>query len=195
MPPSQRASSTATSRPVNSDEETMTTTGIQKKLDALREQLLELKAERSQLEAAPVPRAEALEKLHTWLETERTRFHRGFNVRPFLDAKSDSTRFHLVLPKLTDGVTEADLICSAVATLGADALETVLTERLDAELAKQPPGLPQAERVKRLAAIDAELVQLERGEEQLIRESETAGLEIDRRSDADVRVVLGLDAA
>ena len=54
------------------------------------------------------------------------------------------------------------------------------------------PGLPAPERQARLREIDAQLSELEREEENLIRELAGAGVSIDRRPDADPRVLLGL---
>ena len=47
-----------------------------------------------------------------------------------------------------------------------------------------------AERRERVAALDSEIHELEIQEEALVSEAEEVGLEIDRRVDADPRIVL-----
>ena len=55
------------------------------------------------------------------------------------------------------------------------------------------PGLPAADRQRRLAEIDGELLKLARLEEQAIEAAAEGGLAIDRRPDADPRAVLGVE--
>lgn len=82
-----------------------------------------------------------------------------------------------------------DLLPVMVRLLGAAAVRKALTAGVDAI----PEGLPSDARAERLAAVTAELVDLQTKEENLIREAADAGQDIPRRPDAGARFVLALD--
>ena len=72
------------------------------------------------------------------------------------------------------------------------ALKTYLIALYDAALGDAKPGLPAAERRKRMVALDAEIFRLEVDEESICEELEAAGADVARRADADPRAQLGL---
>ena len=76
-----------------------------------------------------------------------------------------------------------------------EAIEEMLTKKIDEHLNEHAPRLPSAERPARLEQIQRDIRELELEEEAVIRAAEDDGIEILRRADADPLVVLGLDEA
>ena len=73
-----------------------------------------------------------------------------------------------------------------------DALEAYLIGVYDAQLGDATPGLPRAERGKRLADLAAQKFKLEQEEEELIEQLEAQGADVRRRPAADPIAALGL---
>jgi hypothetical protein len=82
-----------------------------------------------------------------------------------------------------------------VTTLFVPLLRPILREALvaqaEAAYDNSPAGLPADAREREFARLDEQLLALERAEEQALQVAEANGLAIDRREDADPRVVLG----
>lgn len=162
----------------------------------VRERRLALLAERERIANAPIPLDAAELALDAWLDeiaggvnfsvrslaypTWNSRPSLGFIRRPdtpMLDAQPAVMQvFSLLVASNRAGVR--DLFARAL----ADDLEGIET-------------VTNADRARRLGALDAEILAIERAEEQLIREAEVAGLPILRREDARPEIVLLSDAA
>ena len=87
-----------------------------------------------------------------------------------------------------DGAVNVAAMLAAL--LGPEALAAILCRHLP-EGGDGPTG---AERAERILELDRELIEAERAEERLIEASESAGVPIARRADADPRAVLGMHA-
>jgi hypothetical protein len=72
-------------------------------------------------------------------------------------------------------------------------VERIMADAMDAA-GEQSDALPQAEKTRQLAAIDAERLGLERAEEALIRRAAAGGLAIERRRDASPEATLAVGA-
>lgn len=82
----------------------------------------------------------------------------------------------------------ADLAPLLVALVGEKRVSTFLLADIDSV----PEGLNKAARAARLEAIEAELLDLETQEEQLIEQCEEEGIPVQRRADARPEIVLGV---
>ena len=67
-----------------------------------------------------------------------------------------------------------------------------LLQRIEPLLAAVPEGMPSAERSRRLAELDAQILAAEITEERVVEALEAAGVPVQRRADADPRAVLAL---
>ncbi len=74
-----------------------------------------------------------------------------------------------------------------------DQIRARLLHLYDEEVADAKPGLPAAERHKRLAELDAEILELGKAEEVLIERLEAEGVDVVRRPEADPRIALGIE--
>lgn len=92
----------------------------------------------------------------------------------------------LIMRPRADGAV--DLGPVLVAVLGPDVLAAALSRYVD----ELPPASAHAERATRLAEIAAELDRLEEAEEIEVCRLEQQGMQVDRRADADPRVVLAI---
>ena len=151
------------------------------RLAKLRAEIVQLGEERAKIEGASVPRDEALDLI------ERTISHNASRV--------GSTYGFLLRP----GTSPADLdlvpngqVASAFCSFLPDLVREKLIAEVDRNLAERPSGLPTEERPAALAEIDAAIRKLGVEEEQIITEAEAAGIELDRREDADPAIVLGV---
>ncbi|NTA46869.1 hypothetical protein G6L34_02020 [Agrobacterium tumefaciens] len=146
----------------------------------VRENIVAVSQERRRIELAPVPAAELAEKAVAGLDGMAAQGAPSFDPRirgrdPF---KLDH---HLTHP----GVGVAFLLFL---------FRDEIVERLTAIIGDDVPGaLTDADRGKLLAKADAKRLDLERQEEALIVEAAQTGLHIERRPDADVRAVLGVE--
>lgn len=89
-------------------------------------------------------------------------------------------------------ITAPVLLRLMLLLVGDQARETLIRQ-LEAHYAGVEVGLPADARAVRLRAIDAELAKLEATEESAIAAAEDGGLAIDRRPDASVEAVLGIN--
>ena len=74
-----------------------------------------------------------------------------------------------------------------------DQIRARLLHLFDEEVADAKPGLPAAERRKRLAELDGEILELGKAEEVLIERLEAEGVDVVRRPEADPRIALGIE--
>lgn len=155
----------------------------QKELAATREAIAALHAERGDLQRQHVSRDEALQALDRWIAK------RAAECDPSI---GNLLRGEGVLDLAAlDAGGRRDLE-PALCALVPDAIRQVVGERIDAALADQP-SIGSEDRQRRLDDIAAELLRLERDEEDLVQHLEADGVPTARRADADPRAVLGLD--
>lgn len=159
----------------------MTTT---QELEALRAEIVSSKAEIEATERASAPREEAIERIRAFVALEAAR------RPPAGKAFAHSTPARVTM--LPYGNSEE--VLSWLAAAVPEKLEELFLADVDARLAEAPAGLPAAEREERVSLLEARLRSLEAREERLLREAETAGVELDRRADADVEIIIATDA-
>ncbi len=160
----------------------MNTKNTIKQLAEMREQIAELQAERTEVQSALVPRDEALSLL------ERTIGHYSalapHHPEALLRPGASPTELFMILKASPNDF--ASYFCSIV----PDLVRSRFTEAIDELLEQRPPGLPVDERPAAIAKLDAAIRELELTEESLIADAGDAGIELDRRGDADPAVVL-----
>lgn len=153
-------------------------------LITLRKDMAKLTRQREDVEAAPVPKAEALTAVSHWLDELEERhmpspgaFTTGHvGDRPSL--------------KTADGSPLAGLFAAACREL----ILKTLDDHLD-DYYENRPSLSSEQKRQQLAKLDADILRLARLEESAIREAEAAGLPIRRREDAEPAIVLLTDEA
>lgn len=143
-----------------------TETTAQAQVDALRLQMVRLRAERGGLNLCANSPAEIEHAIEQTVAAWAIEAEMRFGAIPFRI-------------KVPPGSVELGPLL--VAAIGADAMR----ERLRKNAAALPVGTPIAEREKRIVEIEAELRTLGLEEERLISGSEQAGQRIARRWDAD----------
>lgn len=149
-------------------------------LAKLRAEIVQLGEERAKIKEDSVPRDEALEAIARAIE------HNASWVTPNYG----------VLVRPGANPAELDLVpngrvASALCSFFPDLVRNRLVEEVDRHLEERPPGIPTAERPAALAEIDAAIRKLGVEEEEIIVAAEAAGIELDRREDADPAIVLG----
>ena len=155
-------------------------------LDAQRDTIARLKEECEAVERARRPRAEAeaaareqIAQLgRAWTPTF------GNMATPGAHIAEASERFKLAVQR--------DPLAFAAA-IAPDRLLALVNASMD-DVYAQGDGLPEAERISRLAALRAELHTAELEEESIIRGLEAAGVPAFRRPDARPEIVLADDA-
>jgi hypothetical protein len=152
-------------------------TDVGAEIDRLRVDIGKVVAERTALAVAPVPLAEAAQRLDDHLDGLAAQWEPpvGDYVRPVY-APSGADSFSPYKP----------IVLLANLAPMRDALHA----RLRSVYERQPASVPSADRPARAADLATRQRQLELAEEQLILEAEQAGHLIARRPDADPRVVL-----
>ncbi len=165
---------------------------LQTKLDAIRGRIEKLVDEREEIEAAPIPRSEAEARIAAVVN--------ALFSNTVIDPGGPKERVDLDPGPagLLDGSFGAVGLMETLNRPGAiraifpDALKKYLIGIYDAALGDTKPGLPAAERRKRMADLDAEIFTLETEEEAVIEQLEAAGANILRRADASAIAQLGL---
>jgi hypothetical protein len=150
-------------------------------LEQLRANIVEFQEERAKIEKASVPREEALNLIERTIAHNASRSLVGYRV--------------LLCPG--ESVASLDLVpnghvAAALCSFFPDLIRSKLVAEVDRQLEEWPSGLPTAERPGAVAKLEAEIRELGVQEEALILEAEAAGIEIDRRGDADPRIVLSV---
>lgn len=172
-------------------------------VEATRARLAELRGELEIVRAAPIPSGEAKDIMRAHIEALAAK---GCpDVFPTLEGgQSPALAREMVPDVIVRGVDDAalavgqmrDTVDSAalIAWLHKDALIAKLEREIDS-VADDSSALTAEERRKRLHALRADILQVERDEESLIEAIERTGAPILRRADADPRAVLYLAAA
>jgi hypothetical protein len=155
------------------------------KLSAIRAQRVAKLAERATIAQFELSRHEAVARVRATLVAHEERGARATRHAWSTVLTGQPGQFFTVHVDRT--VNLGDLL---VPLLGVDAVLSALTRHLD-----DGDDLAKPERAARLAAFDAELLQLERAEEALIREIEAAGGLALRRADANPVVVLDVEVS
>ncbi|NVM90835.1 hypothetical protein FHT32_004492 [Variovorax sp. SG517] len=155
------------------------------KLTAIRAQRVAKLAERATIEQFELSRHEAVAKVRATLVAHEERGARAARHAWSNVLTGSHGQFFTVHVDRT--VSLGDLL---VPLLGVDAVLSALTRHFD-----DGDDLAKPERAARLAAFDAELLQLERAEEALIREVEAAGGLALRRANANPVVVLDVEVS
>lgn len=158
----------------------MTTT---QEIEALRADIVSAKAEIAETERASAPREEAIERIRSFVALEAAR--RPPAGRSF--AHATPARVSML------AYGNADEVLAWLAAAVPEKLQELFIADVDRRLAEAPAGLPAAEREERVAMLEARLRSLEAREERLLREAETAGVELDRRADAAVEIIIATD--
>ena len=149
-----------------------------RKLIKLREEIATLKSERLQVAGARVDFATALGRVRRYVE----HLGRGYapRVTAFMGHEERSP------PDLITRGEPGEFLAWAIGD--------TLSARLEAELRELYAGVPLAlsseERIRRLADLDARLLAAEREEEDVVCKLLAEGIDVSRRVDADVRVLL-----
>ena len=151
------------------------------RLAKLQAKIVQFQEKRAKIERASVPRDEALTKI------ELTISHNASLVPP---AYGD-----LLCPDANAAALDLapnGYVAAALCSLFPNLIREKLIAEVDRRLEERPSGLPTAERPAALAEIDAAIRKFGVEEEQIITEAEAAGIELDRRGDADPRIVLSV---
>jgi hypothetical protein len=155
------------------------------KIDDLRAQVVALKRERAAVESAPQSAAETRAAINAacaqWAAAGAEQ------LAPLVRGMAVGQEFATALRVPAQGVVDLGPILAHL--LGPQALAKALLKTIDV-----PDGITPAERVTRLADLDARLETAEREEERLIDALERQGAYVARRGDADPRAVLKVRA-
>ena len=169
---------------------TKATTDLRSEIDRIRGEIRKLNRERENVLAAPLPLKEAEERLGAWIDQQTDLAALPFRLAAFTEPEPAKERpLHV---DETGGRGGGVDLAPVLAALFGDTIK----ERLAAALKTMPdyePGLPLAERPKKAAELDNQILELERQEEAIITQAETNGIRIARRPDADPRAVLGVE--
>ena len=152
-------------------------------VDHLRDRLEELRDERKHVEALPVLREDAVAALDRDLDRLVSNAFRGFQTSSLTRSSAPA------LPSL-DPETAVQLLLSA----NVEGVRALLVAEIDKTYASDE-GISAEDRKAELARIDAEVEEIERAEELLIRTAEAAGVEILRRADPWPDALLMTDEA
>ncbi len=158
------------------------------RLADIRDKIAKIQADIDGLAAQPLPPADALKRLDTWIHDQSARFDPASAARSFTTAGAPLGKVLETHGGGTGGTSVAvDLAPIICAMFGPEIRRRMATAIDDQATA---PGPSLAERPEYLERWNAELEHLEREEEAIIRSAETAGERLARRADAPVAVVL-----
>lgn len=170
---------------------------LESDVDALRERRQHLLSEREGLAAAPVPADEARARIREYIALKADEARSLMRAR-CVSPTEPAWKPHWVPGEpgnhgdaYQDVLIREPLGFFAICGLG-DAIERGIIETMCGD-AGDAKAVASPERERRLAAIDAELADLEAAEETILRQGEEIGLTIGRRPDADPAVLLAPD--
>lgn len=158
----------------------------QARVAKLREQIAALKDERSTLDSAPVPKAEAYARIDQLIAA--TADHNGPSGYVLPRGHAFTVQDYQGRG-LVNGSRHEDALGPLLAWLFPDVIRDKLRELVDAEYGGAA-GVSEADRNKRLSAIYRELFELEVEEERAITAAEGDGVDLPRRPDADPAAIL-----
>ncbi len=150
-------------------------------LNKIRGEIARLGEQRGEVAEAPIPRSEAEALIAAVVET--------LAEDPGLDPAPLGLRNGTFNGDELQKMLERPIVLLA---LFPDAIKAYLIAQYEKAIGKTKPGLPAAERRKRLAEIDAKIFELEVEEERLVEQLLADGVDVTRRPEADARAVLGL---
>ena len=150
---------------------------VQEDLASLRRDIVDTKQALEALEHAPLPYADALDKLNSYIDA----IDSHVNLASFVQRGA--------MPHIGIAGNLGPLEI-AVKLSGKEAVRAHLAEQLKAEFAERPEGLSDAEFAAAKAALVSKLHDLEVREHAFIVEAEAAGLSCIRRPDMDLTVAL-----
>ena len=153
-----------------------------KKLAQIRDQIAALVAQRDEIAAAAIPRAEAEARFDHLIARVKDDAIMGLGPGSLRDGGSER--------EFSEWLARPGFVCEV---FGAE-IKAAMLARFDAAVGDGPAGLAVGERRKKLTALDGEIFGLERQEEELIEALEEQGHDIARRPDADPRAALGIGA-
>lgn len=170
-------------------------------LDQLRESVAEAKATLSRIEAAPVPAAEATEALAAWLDKTATAGIDRLNLIHLLAPGRAASGLRLPFPTsrveggvVVDAAPAVEVLFAMLLAVNRQAVLDLLSGQIN-DLADGQEAIPAAERQARIEAARAAILEAEMAEEACCRALERAGVQVQRRGDADPRAVLADDAS
>ncbi|QNT69277.1 hypothetical protein [Defluviicoccus vanus] len=156
-------------------------------IDGIRAEITALKAQRAEVEAAPLPDHEVSAGIDSLLDTlARSAPYHGPDA--VMDAVAKGGTPMIELHGATTLGTVTALLVPLLRTHLRDALMAHLRQYYEAH----PPGLPAAERQQRIAEIDQQLLEMETQEVELVRFAANAGIAIEYRPDTSPAAILGV---
>ncbi|WP_110804008.1 hypothetical protein [Rhodobacter viridis] len=160
-------------------------------IDTFRDQIGALRADRTQIEAAPRPLADVLDDLDDHLDHLATEAIDGLSLHHLRDRRGT---FGLKLSQSGHAeIAVANLLGLVVATNRAAVRDLIANQLSDLEQSR--PGLSDEDRLARLAELDGEILRTEMAEEAALRALERLGVQIGRRADLSPVVALAADQA
>lgn len=169
--------------------------GIESELSDLRGRIADAQDRLAELDEAPVPRSEYLERIGGWIDGKARTFAESAEYQVSA-LRGPAPRFDDVLlgsmPVRGSGGPDVAVADAAplLCWLMGDEIKAKLAETINA--AGFEAGPPSADRPKLRRDLEAELRKLELAEERMIEEASEAGIDIPRRHDADPAVILAL---
>lgn len=154
-------------------------------VEGIRSDRLRLLDQRDEIENRATPRDEAIAAVDAEPDRLADAAVESMSIRSLMRPATS--------PRFDPNVLPADLFGLLIAT-SRDAVRDLIVGKIDDFVAAYPT-MPATEKAAAIAAIDAELFELELAEEAAIRAAESAGLAIERREDADPQAVLAADGA
>ena len=155
--------------------------------EQIRQRIADLRKQIGETETQPIALPEAMRRLDQWHAVAKAG---GIGELPLFDFIAPQGRDRIQLTPMSSPAFLFDCFISVV----ADEIKARLATRLE-EFYREQPGLAEAERDKRIKALEDELAEIEVAEERLILRAEAAGLPVLRRADAVPEIVLAPDAA
>ncbi len=152
----------------------------QKQLDAIRDKIATLAAQRDEIADAAIPRADAEARFDHLISRVKDDAIMGLGPGNLRDGGSER--------EFSEWLARPGFLCEVF----GDSIKAALLARFDALVDDAPAGLPAVERRKRLTELDGKLYELERAEEDVIEQLEDQGVDVQRRPDASPAAALGL---
>lgn len=156
-------------------------------IDEIRERILAMKAELERFAHAAEPIEESLRRCDLWIDAQAARLDPIVPIGHGVSARGIRLEWPAALHNPSE-VLACALHPERVRELLHAAVHRAYDLRGDGAI-----SITAAQRTSRMRKLREALFLLESQEEQLIRDLEAAGLDIDRRGDADPAAVLGLE--
>lgn len=175
--------------------------GFRGELDGVRAKIAALEVERNEVETAPPPVEETLALLDAAIKAQADEYERQVNLGPILAPEPKPSALDLLPTSFNRGTLQTMGLGAAGVTAPMTSqtlcfyFGDVIRGRLGEVIKRRLAGVKTysaAGRVKRLAEIDGELLDLAFREEGLVEEAEANGFQVVRRPDADPRAVLNV---